>query len=103
MVRIATAGDIHCGTHDNGRVKEQFATVHQEADVLLLAGDLTNHGTVEEMTVLADQLAGISIPVITIFGNHDVHSEQEAECRAILEAAGVIVLEKETHHLEING
>lgn len=103
MVRIATAGDIHCGTHDKGRVEKQFATVHQEADLLLLAGDLTNHGTLEEMSVLAEALAGIPIPVITIFGNHDVHAEREAECRAALESAGVTVLEKETHQLTVNG
>lgn len=103
MVRIATAGDIHCGTHEKTRVKEQFANVHREADILLLAGDLTNHGTVEEMTNLAEQLAGIPIPVVTIFGNHDVHSEQEDACRAVLEAAGITVLEKETARFVLNG
>jgi Icc-related predicted phosphoesterase len=103
MVRIATAGDIHCGSHDTTRIREQFATVHEDADLLLLAGDLTNHGTPEEMRVLASQLAEIPIPVVAVFGNHDVHAEQEAEARRILEDAGVIVLEHEVAHLEING
>lgn len=103
MVRIATAGDIHCGAHDNGRVREQFKHVHLEADILLLAGDLTNHGNVEEMTCLASQLADIQIPVVTVFGNHDVHSELEVEMRRILESVGVTVLEKETTELVING
>lgn len=103
MVRIATAGDIHCGAHDTTRIREQFANVHHEADVLLLAGDLTNHGTPEEMRVLAAQLADIPIPVVAIFGNHDVHAECEAEAREILEGAGVIVLEQEVARLDING
>lgn len=103
MVRVATAGDIHCGVHDTQRVRDQFATVHTEADVLLLAGDLTNHGTPEEMRVLADQLRHIPIPVVAVFGNHDVHAEQEAEARRILEEASVIVLEHEVAHLEVNG
>ncbi|MDB5097940.1 MAG: metallophosphoesterase [Cyanobacteria bacterium RYN_339] len=103
MVRIATAGDIHCGSHDTTRIREQFAHVHEEADLLLLAGDLTNHGTPEEMRVLANQLRDIPIPVVAVFGNHDVHAEQEAEARRILEDAGVIVLEQEVAHLEIDG
>jgi Icc-related predicted phosphoesterase len=77
--------------------------VSQEADILLLAGDLTNHGTPDEMNCLAAQLAGITIPVVAILGNHDVHSEQEAEMRRILESAGVTVLEKETATFTLNG
>lgn len=103
MVRIATAGDLHCGAHDDGRIKAQFATVHEEADLLLLAGDLTNHGTHEEMTCLASQLAGLSVPVIAVLGNHDVHSGEEAAVRRILAEAGVTVLEKETIQFEFRG
>lgn len=105
MLRIATAGDVHCGAHDAGRVREQFAAVHQEADVLLLAGDLTNHGTPEEMRAVAAGLREVAarLPVLAVFGNHDVHSEQEAEGRAILEAAGITVLEQEVATLELKG
>lgn len=104
MVRIAAAGDVHCGTHDNGRVREQFAHVSREADILLLAGDLTNHGTPDEMACFAKQLSDVvTIPVVAILGNHDVHSEQEGEMRRILEEAGVTVLEKETAEFTFNG
>lgn len=105
MVRIATAGDVHCGAHDAGRVREQFAAVHEEADVLLLAGDLTNHGTPDEMHAFAEGLREVAarLPVYAVFGNHDVHAEQEAEARAILEAAGITVLEHEVATLEVNG
>ena len=103
MVRIAAAGDIHCGAHDNGRVRAQLSQVSREADILLLAGDLTNHGTPEEMTAFASQLADITIPIVAILGNHDVHAEQEGEMRRILESAGVTVLEKECTTFEING
>jgi Icc-related predicted phosphoesterase len=103
MVRIAAAGDVHCGAHDDGRVREQFANVSREADILLLAGDLTNHGTPEEMQAFAQQLDGITIPVVAILGNHDMHSEQEDEMRRILEVAGVTVLEKETAEFTLNG
>ena len=105
MVRIATAGDVHCGAHDTGRVREQFAAVHEEADVLLLAGDLTNHGTPDEMRAVAAGLADVAarIPVFAVFGNHDVHAEMETEARAILEAAGIRVLEHEVGTIDVNG
>jgi Icc-related predicted phosphoesterase len=103
MVRIAAAGDIHCGSHDDGRVRAQFETVSQEADLLLLAGDLTNHGTPDEMTAFVAQLSDVTIPIVAIFGNHDVHSECETEMRQILEGAGVTVLEKETASFTIRG
>lgn len=103
MVRIATAGDVHCGAHDAGRVRAQFADVHREADLLLLAGDLTNHGTPEEMRAVADGLGDVQLPVYAVFGNHDVHAQQEAEARAILEAAGITLLEQEVATLEVRG
>jgi Icc-related predicted phosphoesterase len=103
MVRIATAGDVHCGAHDTTRIREQFANVADEADILLLAGDLTNHGTPEEMRTLAAQLREIPIPVMAVFGNHDVHAEREEEARRILEEAGVTVLEHEVAHFEFSG
>lgn len=105
MVKIATAGDVHCGAHDAGRVREQFATVHAEADVLLLAGDLTNHGTPDEMKAFADGMRDVAakMPVYAVFGNHDVHAEMEAEARAILAEAGITVLEHEVATLDVNG
>jgi Icc-related predicted phosphoesterase len=105
MVRIATAGDVHCGAHDADRVRAQFAGIEREADVLLLAGDLTNHGTPDEMNAVAAGLADVvkAIPVYAVFGNHDVHAEMEAEARAILEAAGITVLEQEVAVLDVNG
>lgn len=103
MVRIATVGDLHCGSQDTHRIRAQFARVAADADLLLLAGDLTNHGTPDEMRVLAAQLAHIPIPVVAIFGNHDVHAEREASARTLLEAANVIVLDHEVARFEFAG
>lgn len=103
MVRIACAGDLHCGVHDAPLVREQFAQVATEADLLLLAGDLTQHGAPEEMAALADALRDLALPIAAIFGNHDVHNECIDACRSRLEAAGVVVLEQETAHYEFRG
>lgn len=39
---------------------------------VLLTGDLTDHGTVEEYELLRSVLAPLSMPVVAIPGNHDV-------------------------------
>ncbi|MBK5188001.1 MAG: hypothetical protein JJD97_07125, partial [Gemmatimonadaceae bacterium] len=43
-VRIAAVGDFHCGQDDVGLYRELFARVNDEAEVLVLTGDLTRWG-----------------------------------------------------------
>jgi Icc-related predicted phosphoesterase len=73
------------------------------ADLLLLAGDLTRSGQPEEVQVLAEELRGVSIPMIAVLGNHDYHAGREAEVRRILEGAGVRVLEGEGTTVDVDG
>src|SRR5207302_2223695 len=70
---------------------------------LLLAGDLTKLGTREEAAVLAEELAGAPVPVIAVLGNHDHQSDQPDEVRAVLEQAGVTMLEGESTVVETDG
>lgn len=93
MTRIAAVGDIHLGPDDHGRFRPAFTQAAREADVLLLAGDLTRHGTEEEARSVAAEVRGLDIPVIAVLGNHDHHCDRADEIVEILEAAGVRVLE----------
>ena len=77
--------------------------VGEEADVFLLAGDLTQHGRPEELKPLTDRLSSISIPVVAVLGNHDVHQGAEDEVRSALEGAGAKVLEGDSVVLSIAG
>lgn len=52
---------------------------------------------------MATELAGLEVPVIAVLGNHDYHSDRQAEIANILEAEGIRVLEGEATTLEING
>ncbi len=101
MIRIAAVGDLHLTVHGAGRLRPQFEGIEAEADVLLLAGDLTNWGKPEEAELLVSELSDISIPRVAILGNHDYHSEGPDRVRAILEAGGVTVLENESIVFEI--
>jgi Icc-related predicted phosphoesterase len=91
-LRIAATGDIHCSEPLRDHVAAAFAAVAGEADLVLLAGDLTTHGEPEQAVVLADACRGLDVPVYAVLGNHDHHSNRCCEIVAVLEEAGINVL-----------
>jgi Icc-related predicted phosphoesterase len=93
MIRVAAVGDVHLGRDIAGRHRAGLATIADEADVLLLAGDLTRHGTADEVAIVADEYRDLGVPVVAVLGNHDYNSDQEAEITEILVRAGITVLE----------
>jgi Icc-related predicted phosphoesterase len=103
MIRIAAVGDIHVSESSRGKWRPHFAALEKRADVLLIAGDLTNFGRLIEAEVLAEELQGIAVPVVAVFGNHDHHSGQAAGIRSILETAGLTLLEGESITVTIDG
>jgi Icc-related predicted phosphoesterase len=92
VIRVAAVGDVHFGA-DSAGTWRPWERVDAEADVLLVAGDLTQIGTRDEARVLAAELAPVTIPTVAVLGNHDHHSEDPEGVCGILEAAGVHVLE----------
>lgn len=99
VVRIAAVGDFHSAESSVGAFRAQFAGVNDEADVLLLAGDLTNWGTPAEMRVAVAELAEVDIPIVAVLGNHDHEAGQtEAACE-ILRERGIHVLDGDIFEL----
>lgn len=95
-IRIAAAGDIHAGSAERVRVREAFERVQEQADLILLAGDLTQHGQVDEVCVVADACRELELPVIAVLGNHDWQSDRPADLVRALAEAGVVCLDR-TH------
>lgn len=93
VLRVAAVGDIHLGSDSRGLLRPSFLTLPGCADVLLLAGDLTRHGTVAEAAVVADEVRDVGVPVVAVLGNHDHHSEEEPAVARVLAESGVTVLE----------
>jgi Icc-related predicted phosphoesterase len=93
-VRIAAAGDIHCTPERRAEIEASFAGVAGEADLVLLAGDLTTCGEPEQAAILADACRGLQVPVVAVLGNHDWHADRSSEIVRVLEEAGVTVLER---------
>ena len=93
-VRVAAVGDIHCDPREAERIAAAFDRVADQADVVLLAGDLTTHGQLEEAQVLADVARDFPLPVVAVLGNHDWHSDRTAEITELLSSSGVTVLDR---------
>jgi Icc-related predicted phosphoesterase len=102
-VRVAAAGDIHVGCDTNGRVATALAGIEACADVLLLAGDLTQVGSEEEARCVVAELADVPIPIVAVLGNHDHHSGKSARVAEFLHEAGIEVLDGTSTTVELDG
>ena len=99
-LRIAAVADIHVKKTSAGTLQPLFAKATESADVLLLCGDLTDYGTIEESKILAKEItSALRIPAIAVLGNHDLESNQEKELVSILGDAGVVVLDGDSYEL----
>jgi Icc-related predicted phosphoesterase len=94
VVRVAAVGDFHCGEKDGGLYRDQFAKVNDQADVLLLAGDLTRRGTPAEIDVVIRELQDVRIPILAVLGNHDHESGQPEKVNDALRSRGVHLLDE---------
>jgi Icc-related predicted phosphoesterase len=103
MIRVAAVGDVHLGADLRGRLRPRLASLPQDAEVLLLAGDLTQHGTFEEGEIAAEEFAGLGVPVVAVLGNHDYHGDQQDEIMKVLTDSGVTVLEGSGVVLDLPG
>lgn len=100
-LRVAAAGDLHCRHDSRNWFRKVFERLEREADLLLLAGDLTNWGELAEAEVLAHELSGIGIPVYAVQGNHDWHAGHSNAIARILEDVGVKTLEAQSAVLRV--
>ncbi|MFI6237211.1 metallophosphoesterase [Micromonospora sp. NPDC050784] len=93
VIRIAAVGDVHLDKDVVGRFRPALEELPECADVLLLAGDLTRHGTEAEARCVAEEFGGLAVPVVTVLGNHDHQCDQVPQVVKVLEDAGITVLE----------
>ncbi len=92
-MRIAATADLHFTPQSYDRIREPLARVRDEADVLIIAGDLTNYGKPEEMHSLLNALVRLRIPIVAVLGNHDYESGQETELIKMMTTEGIKVLD----------
>jgi uncharacterized protein len=92
-MRIAATADLHYSPQSYDHIREPLAHVRDEADVLVIAGDLTNYGKPEEMHSLLNALVRLRLPIIAVLGNHDYESSCEQELMKMMTDEGIKVLD----------
>jgi len=92
-LRIAAIGDLHVQENRKNSYAGLFADISHMADVLVLCGDLTNHGKQHEAELLAEDVRGAHIPVVAVLGNHDHECGHPEMVKEHLTAAGARVLD----------
>jgi Icc-related predicted phosphoesterase len=92
-MRIAATADLHFTPERYTPLRDQMNHVRDEADVLVIAGDLTNFGQPEEMEPLVNALVRLRVPVIVVLGNHDFENGKEVELVRMMTAEGIKVLD----------
>src|SRR5262249_26487286 len=92
-MRIAATADLHFTPARHAVLLEQFNQVRDSADVLVLAGDLTNYGQPDEMEPLLNVVVRARVPTIVVLGNHDYESGKQVELIRMMTGAGLKVLD----------
>jgi Icc-related predicted phosphoesterase len=101
VIKVVAAGDIHAGGPGDERLTAVFADAAREADLILLAGDLTRHGDPGEVASLVEAVQGIETPVLAVLGNHDWHGNRCDELVEVLSGAGIRMLDKSSAVVEV--
>jgi Icc-related predicted phosphoesterase len=92
-MRIAATADLHFAPANQVALRDQLSRARDEADVLVLAGDLTNYGQPAEMEPLLNALVRLRVPTIAVLGNHDYECGKEQELMRMMTSEGIKVLD----------
>lgn len=92
-VRIAAIGDLHIRTTIDSTYVRQLVGIEERADLLIVPGDITNGGRIQEVELAAELFQRIHIPIVGVMGNHDRRTMRRRYFLSILEQAGVRMLD----------
>lgn len=103
VVRVAAISDVHCRQDSKRLLRPVFDQIAEEADILLVCGDITHLGLTEEAHVFLEEAGAVlkKIPVLGVLGNHDFESGNENAIFKQFCDAGMIMLDG--NELEIHG
>jgi Icc-related predicted phosphoesterase len=96
-VRIAATADIHYTPSAYDRIREHMNRVRDEADVLIVAGDVTNYGHAAEMEAFLNMIVRLRIPTIMVLGNHEYENGEQDKLAEMVAGAGITLLDGTAH------
>lgn len=99
QVRLAATADLHVRGPEADGLAEHFLNLGQRADLLLVAGDLTENGRLIEAEAAAELLAMTKLPVVAVLGNHDNRTLRRTAFRRSFTRRGIEVLDGQSTRL----
>src|SRR3990170_1451737 len=99
-MKIAAIGDLHVMEDSVSPYRAILHEMSEAADVVVLAGDLTNFGKTSEAEILAEDISMCTVPVLGVLGNHDYECGQPEEVARILHEGGMTVLDEQAVEIE---
>ena len=102
-IRVAAAGDVHCDEETRAELELAFRRAKDGVDAILLAGDLTTYGELEQAELLAEICRSVEAPIFAVLGNHDWHCNQVDEIVGALVEAGVQMVDRGWRVQEVDG
>ena len=99
-MKIAAIADLHVREDATISYRAMFNEIGREADILVLAGDLTDLGKPREAELLAEDLRGWGVPVVGVLGNHDHECDTVEEVTRLLREAGMHLLDGQSVELK---
>ena len=100
VIRIAAIGDLHIRPRAPLALAEELSGLANRADVLVVAGDITENGRLLEAERAAELFHLVPLPIVAVLGNHDRRCLRRAAFRRILQTAGVTLLDGEATTLD---
>ncbi len=91
--RLAAVADLHCRSDQHGRFREMVRAVNGESEGLVVGGDLTDHGLLDEAKTLAEALSELRVPCAAVLGNHDFEGGVVKEIVRIFSEVKIAVLD----------
>jgi uncharacterized protein len=102
-IRVVATSDLHSDGGEGGARRLRAAAAEaRDADLLLVAGDLTADGRADQARPVAEAFREVGAPVVAVLGNHDERVQPD-ELAAVLEGAGIVVLRSGWHVFELGG
>jgi Icc-related predicted phosphoesterase len=95
-IRIAAMADIHFRESDKGVWTTCFKQISEAADILIIAGDLTETGDENEARILMEELRNCAIPIVAVLGNHDYEKGRHKLIKQTLTHENLHILDGES-------
>jgi Icc-related predicted phosphoesterase len=103
LISIAAVSDLHFKPADAGKLRARVEGVRNEADLLLLPGDLIDSGTPEDAQLFVEELARLDVPTVAVLGNHEFMTGQVEAVANVYRRSGIRLLDGDTTDFVIRG